>query len=185
MMQTQGLQRAQARIAALTQRFVPAPKSMAFAGILSQVDKGLTPQAQSNSHNVHLSRGQQEWISSIEGTAARVGVDPQLLTALVWAESSFDPTAESHAGAIGLTQLMPATAAELGVDPYDPQQNLEGGATYLRQMLDRFGDVPTALAAYNAGPGRVSQAGGIPDIPETKQYVERVLTYYGQLGGNT
>ena len=89
----------------------------------------------------------------------------------------------SSAGAIGLAQLMPATAAGLGVDPHDPLQNLEGGARYLRQQLDRFGSFELGLAAYNAGPTRVAQAGGVPAIAETQAYVQVVLDRYVQLGG--
>ena len=123
------------------------------------------------------------WAAQIEAAAHEAGVDPRLLAALTWAESGFRPDAGSHAGAQGLTQLMPGTAAGLGVDPLDPAQNLRGGARYLRAQLDRFGSVELALAAYNAGPGRVAQAGGIPRIAETQAYVPRVLGYYQQLGG--
>lgn len=107
--------------------------------------------------------------------AIEEGIDPELFIRLVRQESSFNPEARSPAGAIGLTQLMPGTAADLGVDPTDPVQNLRGGARYLRQQLDRFGSVPLALAAYNAGPGRVSEYGGIPPFEETQNYVRRIL----------
>lgn len=123
------------------------------------------------------------WAGAIEEVAGRYGLDPRLLAALVWAESGFDPSAVSPAGAIGLTQLMPGTAVGLGVDPRDPLQNLEGGTRYLRAQLDRFGRLDLALAAYNVGPGRVVEAGGIPQIPETRAYVARVLGLYRQLGG--
>jgi soluble lytic murein transglycosylase-like protein len=127
-------------------------------------------------------RGQQ-WAASIEAAATRHGLEPQLLGALVWSESAFDPQAVSSAGAIGLAQLMPATAAGLGVDPRDPLQNLEGGARYLREQLDRFGSFELGLAAYNAGPTRVARAGGVPAIAETRAYVQVVLDRYVQLGG--
>ena len=107
--------------------------------------------------------------------AMEEGIDPELFVRLVRQESSFNPEARSPAGAIGLTQLMPGTAADLGVDPTDPVQNLRGGARYLRQQLDRFGSVPLALAAYNAGPGRVSEYNGIPPFEETQNYVRRIL----------
>ena len=94
----------------------------------------------------------------------------------MWQESRWRENAVSPVGARGLAQLMPGTARELGVDPDDPLANLEGGARYLRQQLDRFdGDIEKALAAYNAGPGRVERAGGIPRIRETQTYVAAVM----------
>lgn len=114
--------------------------------------------------------------------AQEEGVDPDLFTRLVEAESSFRPNVTSSAGAIGLAQLMPGTAEELGVDPFDPVQNLRGGARYYRQQLDRFGDPAIALAAYNAGPGRVQQYGGIPPFEETQNYVARILGDYSGQG---
>lgn len=116
------------------------------------------------------------WAGDIVRAAERHGIDAGLLAALVQHESGFDPRAVSHAGAIGLGQLMPGTAAGLGVDPHDPQQNLDGAARYLREQLDRFGTAELALAAYNAGPNRVAQAGGIPRITETQNYVQRVTS---------
>jgi soluble lytic murein transglycosylase-like protein len=103
-------------------------------------------------------------------------ISPYLLEAVVWQESRWNPSARSRVGAIGLAQLMPGTARDLGVDPRDPIQNLTGGARYLRQQLNRFdGNVEKALAAYNAGPGRVMTAGGIPSIPETQAYVRAIV----------
>lgn len=113
----------------------------------------------------------------INQAAQSVGIDPRLFDALVRAESNYRVDAVSPAGARGLAQLMPATARSLGVQNIDdPWQNLEGGARYLKAMLDRFGDPALALAAYNAGPGRVSAAGNqIPNIRETQNYVRKVL----------
>ncbi|MDI9641605.1 lytic transglycosylase domain-containing protein [Kamptonema cortianum] len=110
--------------------------------------------------------------------AAKFGLDPKLFEALVQQESGFNPKAVSSAGAMGLTQLMPKTAKSLGVtDPFDPVQNLEGGAKYLSQMLKEFGgDKRLALAAYNAGPGAVRRAGGIPPYAETQNYVKKILS---------
>lgn len=126
----------------------------------------------------------QAYAAAFEAIGARHGIDGRLIAALVWAESNFRADAVSRAGALGLSQLMPGTAQGLGVDPRDPIQNLEGGTRYLRTQLDRFGRVDLALAAYNAGPGRVERAGpGIPNIVETQLYVVRVLDYYEQLGG--
>ncbi len=121
------------------------------------------------------------WLDDIAAAARRAGIEPSLLTAVVRHESNFRADAVSPAGAVGLAQLMPATARGLGVDPADPRQNLDGGARYLRAQLDRFGSVELALAAYNAGPTRVAQAGGVPRIPETLAYVERVMQTWEQL----
>ncbi len=116
----------------------------------------------------------------IEAAARRHGLSADLIKAVIRTESNFDPTAISTAGAKGLMQLMDATAAELGVkDSFDPAQNIEGGAAYLRQMLDRYGQVSLALAAYNAGPGAVDRYAGIPPYAETQTYVRRVLQAIG------
>ena len=116
----------------------------------------------------------------VRTAAERYGLPPQLIRAVIQAESNFDPAAVSRAGAQGLMQLMPATAEMLGVNnPFDISQNIDGGARYLRQMLDRFeGALPLALAAYNAGPGAVERHGGtVPPYRETTRYVDRVLRY--------
>ncbi|WP_324262444.1 lytic transglycosylase domain-containing protein [Altererythrobacter sp. H2] len=114
--------------------------------------------------------------AKVHELAARFDLSPALIEALVWQESRWRENAVSHAGARGLAQLMPGTARYLGVNPDDPFANLEGGARYLREQLDRFdGDLERALAAYNAGPGRVEKAGGIPRIRETQLYVTAIL----------
>lgn len=117
---------------------------------------------------------------ALERAARRHGLDPALLRALVEVESGGDPRALSAKGAKGLTQLMDSTAAELGVsDPFDPEQNLNGGAAYLRRLIDRYrGDLRLALAAYNSGPGAVDQRGDVPPYPETQRYVRSVLERY-------
>jgi len=120
---------------------------------------------------------------SIENAARQFDLAPELLHALVKAESDYQVRAVSPAGAQGLMQLMPATAAELGVDdPFDIEQNIRGGARYLRRMLDRFdGKLHLALAAYNAGPGAVSRHDNqIPPYAEATAYVERVLNFIRQ-----
>lgn len=112
--------------------------------------------------------------------AAQAGLHPALLEALVWQESRWNPAAVSRKGAVGLTQLMPATARDLGVDPRDPAANLFAGARHLRSLLDRFnGDVVKALAAYNAGARRVEEWNGVPPIRETQDYVARILSRLG------
>jgi soluble lytic murein transglycosylase-like protein len=146
-----------------------------LAAVDVPVDAPLPPWA-----TVLPARGRR-WAPAIASVAAQTGVDGRLLAALVWTESAFTPTAVSHAGAIGLAQLMPDTARGLGVDPWDPVQNLAGGARYLRTQMVRFDSVELGLAAYNAGPGRVERVGGIPDITETQLYVLRVLERYERL----
>ncbi len=123
---------------------------------------------------------EQEWESLIPEVAERYALSPALVKAVIRAESAGNPRAESPKGAQGLMQLMPGTAALMGVeDPFDPAQNMDGGTAYLASMLKRYGgDMKLALAAYNAGPGRVDAYGGIPPFPETQQYVQRVLSLY-------
>jgi hypothetical protein len=118
-------------------------------------------------------------------TAREQMIQPALVKAVIAAESSFDPGAVSRKGAQGLMQLMPATARQLGIDdPLEPTGNVRGGTRYLRSMLDRYGDLSRAIAAYNAGPTAVDRYGGIPPYPETQDYVNRVLTYYRAYHGD-
>ena len=115
----------------------------------------------------------------IEAAAAKYNVDANLVKAIATAESGWDQSAISPVGAIGVMQLMPETANALGVNPYDENENIEGGAKYIRQMLDTFdGNVRKAVAAYNAGPGAVKRYGGVPPYSETQNYVGRVLDLY-------
>ncbi len=184
----------QQRIAALHMRFADAA---AFRVVLDDAGRrvaavddqhrlvGAAPAERSpaSQWSATLPAQARRWVPHIERAARRHNLDPRLLAALVKHESGFDPDARSHAGARGLTQLMPATARGLGVDADDPLENLDGGARYLREQLDRFGTVRLALAAYNAGPGRVAEAGGVPRIGETQNYVRAVLGSYAAMGG--
>lgn len=115
-----------------------------------------------------------QYLPHARAMARKHGVPEDLFLRLVQQESGWNPTARSHKGARGLAQLMPGTAAKLGVDPSDPLQNLEGGARYLRMMYNTFGNWRLATAAYNAGPGAVSKYGGIPPYRETRNYVRIV-----------
>jgi soluble lytic murein transglycosylase-like protein len=123
--------------------------------------------------------GATQYDALVTAAAQRYGLDPALLHGLIQQESGFNPSAGSPAGAQGLCQLMPGTAAALGVtDPLDPAQSIDGGARYLKQQLDAFGgDASLALAAYNAGPGAVHRYGGVPPYAETQAYVQKVLGY--------
>jgi soluble lytic murein transglycosylase-like protein len=112
------------------------------------------------------------------------GLEPELLTALIWTESRYCVDAISPAGAIGLGQLMPGTARLLGVDPNDPVQNIYGAAKYLRTQWDTFQSWPLALAAYNAGPDNVRRYRGVPPFAETQKYVRLVLNAYYSLKRN-
>lgn len=112
----------------------------------------------------------------ISTAATAYALDPRLVEAVAWRESRFRAGALSTKGAIGVMQLMPGTARDLGVDPHDPVQNIRGGTLYLRRMLSEFGgDVRLALAAYNAGPGAVRKHGGVPPYAETQAYVTSIL----------
>lgn len=125
-------------------------------------------------------RGGDELVRAVRDAAIRHGISPELAGAVAAQESGYDADAVSPAGAIGVMQLMPDTAAGLGVDPKDPAANIEGGVRYLKMQLARFdGDIQLALAAYNAGPERVARLGRIPRIRETQNYVASIL---GRLG---
>jgi soluble lytic murein transglycosylase-like protein len=150
------------------------PSASSFAGALASA-QGTTQTSPSTPAGG--TDGSRAFGAEIDAAAATNGIDPALLKGLVSQESGFDPNARSGAGALGLTQLMPGTAASLGVtNPLDPAQSLQGGAKYLRQQLDRFGgDEKLALAAYNAGPGAVQKFGGVPPYRETQNYVTSVM----------
>jgi len=128
-----------------------------------------------------VSSGSADLDAIFDAAGQRYNIDPNLLRAVAQVESNFRPNVTSRSGAMGIMQLMPGTARYLGVtDAFDPEQNIMGGARYLREQLDRFnGDVRLALAAYNAGWPAVQRYGGIPPFRETQNYVPRVLEIYG------
>jgi soluble lytic murein transglycosylase-like protein len=158
--------------------------TFATASAWPSLQAASSPQSPTNGDwAAQLPEAASQWIGAINEAAQRNDVDPRLLASLVWTESGFRADAVSGAGARGLTQLMPGTAAGMGINPDDPLQNLEGGARYLRAALDRFGSTDLALAAYNAGPGNVAKYGGVPPFAETQKYVSIVLDRYQEMGG--
>jgi len=147
----------------------------------------LSPQDRTESgqyYDLSLMARATQYDSIIEKAALSAAVEPNLLRAVIVVESGFNSRAVSKRGAVGLMQLMPATATRFGVsNPYDPKQNVHGGAHYLKFLIDRFGqDIRLALAAYNAGEEAVDRNGGrIPPFAETMAYVPRVLKIYSML----
>ncbi|KQM21799.1 transglycosylase [Novosphingobium sp. Leaf2] len=138
-----------------------------------QIDAGLHPQSVTDALDA---AGPAQWRASVALLARKYDISPALLEAVVWQESRWNERAVSPVGARGLAQLMPGTATQMGVNAADPLANLEGGARYLRMQLDAFGgNIENALAAYNAGPGRVTRARGVPEIRETKAYVAAIM----------
>lgn len=130
-----------------------------------------------------VERNRHQYSELIQDAAQRHGLDPALLHAVIRAESSYNPSAVSHKGAMGMMQLMPGTAARYGVrNPYDPEDNIFGGARYLSDLLDMFGsDVALAVAAYNAGENNVIKYGNkVPPFAETRDYVSKVLSFYNR-----
>ena len=151
------------------------PQQLADGSFATELDKAMSAGARSAA-GLNIP---SDTDSMIKDAAARYQVDPRLVAAVAQTESGGSQEAVSPVGAIGVMQLMPETAAGLGVNPYDKQQNIEGGAKYLRQMMDTFGgDVQKAVAAYNAGPQAVKEYNGVPPYRETQDYVNKVLDIY-------
>jgi soluble lytic murein transglycosylase-like protein len=165
--------------ASTTASQVPSGDFAAALQAATTADASSPTAAQSESVVAGAAGNGGEYDGVIEQAAERYGVDPAVLHGLIQQESGFDPSAQSSAGASGLTQLMAGTASSMGVaNPLNPTESIEGGARYLSQLLSQFGgNTEDALAAYNAGPGAVQQYGGIPPYAETQSYVSKVLGY--------
>lgn len=134
----------------------------------------ITPSKDGDGTRRYSGRYKGEYLSMARNAARKNGVPEDLFLRLIQQESGWNAQAKSHKGALGLAQLMPATARKLGVNPRVPSQNLEGGARYLRKQYERFHSWRLALAAYNAGPGAVQKYGGVPPYKETKNYVRKI-----------
>ncbi len=158
----------------------PMPSVGISSDVVSGTPRAISRQASKRPQGAAPSFRRAVYLPHVYAAEAQYGLPTGLLDALIWTESRYNPFAISGAGAAGLGQLMPKTARELGVaNRFDPRANLSAAARYLRQMLDKFGMVHLAVAAYNAGPGAVERAGGIPLNGETPSYVRNVLAFWG------
>jgi soluble lytic murein transglycosylase-like protein len=192
MIDLSGISEVMQRIQTIENRFGihPSGGAVNFQQTLQTEMKGDKATPESSQHllsggiRTHAGTGKQSASTGMMDTmitsaAKKYGVDPRLVSAVAETESGYNPKAVSDAGAVGVMQLMPDTAAALGVDPYDTQQNIEGGTKYLKNMLDNFGgDVRKAVAAYNAGTQAVKDYNGVPPYAETQNYVNKVLDLY-------
>ncbi len=152
---------------------LPARK---YIEVKPERDLSPTPLKMKSTRGKTVEFDREEFDKTIDKVAEKYELNPELIRSVIRSESNFNPRAVSEAGAKGLMQLIDTTATDMGVkNIFDPEENLEGGAKYLKQMLDRFGDIKLALAAYNAGPGAVDRHGGIPPYPETREYVKGIL----------
>lgn len=201
MMDLSAIRQIQARIAEIEEQFNLPPQQLPGADFASKLRQEIDRNAAAAAEKAHTARNvtapapageavrgrkplqadyaQPELARTIHTAARKYQVDPKLVSAVAEVESGGRQDAVSDTGAVGVMQLMPDTAASLGVDPYDMESNVEGGTKYLREMLDTFGgDVRKAVAAYNAGPSAVKAYGGVPPYAETQNYVDRVLDIY-------
>ena len=198
MMDLSGIKEIQARIAEIEGQFALSKQQLPGMDFAAKLQQEINKDAVSAAHKAQPAQRVQgaaaaektvatesanfanpQLTHMIHEAAVKYAVDPKLVSAVAEVESGGNQNAVSSAGAIGVMQLMPDTAAELGVNPYDMKSNVEGGAKYLREMLDTFdGDVKKAVAAYNAGPNAVKAYGGVPPYAQTQNYVTNVLDIY-------
>lgn len=198
MMDLSGVRQIQARIAEIEGQFNLPNQQLPGMDFAAKLQQEINKDATSAATKAHAAQRVQETAAAektmaakqtnyanpqlaqmIHAAAAKYAVDPKLVSAVAEVESGGDQNVISPAGAVGVMQLMPDTAAGLGVNPYDLKSNVEGGTKYLREMLDTFdGDVKKAVAAYNAGPNAVKTYGGVPPYAETQNYVTSVLDIY-------
>ncbi len=152
-----------------------------FTNVPSRADARVVPGFAARVQSARSRVPASPWDREIAILGARYGVPSDLIQAVAWVESGYDPQAVSAKGAMGLMQLMPETARRYGVrQPFDPYESLRAGTALLRDLLDAFdGDMTLALAAYNAGAGAVQRHGGVPDYPETRAYLERIASRLG------
>jgi soluble lytic murein transglycosylase-like protein len=163
---------------------ITVPKGFTLLGNASRTTQSSSAEASEMSAAEQTNRAKIE--EMIREVSARYRVDPALVRAVIQTESNWNTSAVSRKGALGLMQLVPGTAQQLGVNnAFDPKQNLDGGVRYLHTLLERYnGDLDKALAAYNAGPGAVDRAGGIPRYRETRNYVQKVTDSYFRPGSD-
>ena len=198
MMDLSAVRQIQARIAEIEGEFSLQNQQLPGMDFAAKLQQEINKNVTSAADKAHAAQGVQETSAAhksagtaqgnianpeltrlIHAAAQKYAVDPKLVSAVAEVESGGNQNAVSPAGAVGVMQLMPETAAGLGVNPYNLEGNVEGGAKYLREMLDTFGgDVKKAVAAYNAGPNAVKAYGGVPPYAETQDYVNRVLDIY-------
>ena len=198
MMDLSGIKEIQARIAEIEGQFALSKQQLPGMDFAAKLQQEINKDAVSAAHKAQPAQRVQgsaatektvatesanyanpQLAQMIHAAAAKYSVDPKLVSAIAEVESGGDQSAVSPAGAVGVMQLMPETAAGLGVNPYDMKSNVEGGTKYLREMLDTFdGDVKKAVAAYNAGPNAVKAYSGVPPYAETQNYVTSVLDIY-------
>ena len=161
--------------------FTNTPDGKAYKKIISEGSKHISHEGSKKSHTI------KSYHQLINSKSREYNIEPSLIKAVIKTESNWDSMAVSQKGAMGLMQLMPDTAEDMEVrNPFNPEENIEGGIKYLRYLLNRFnGDITLALAAYNAGPEKIEKFGGIPPIPETQRYVKQILSIYNNGDSST